>query len=90
MQAGAVSFGNEISVHRFGYGAMRLTGAGVWGPPKDRKAALEVLRRATELGVKFIDTAGTGRTGKKETQAENKGAPSEIPLKETPGASVLL
>ena len=57
MQAGAVSFGNEISVHRLGYGAMRLTGAGVWGPPKDRKAALAVLRRAVELGVNFIDTA---------------------------------
>src|SRR5215469_16800022 len=56
-QAGAVSLGNEISVHRLGYGAMRLTGPGIWGPPKDRKAALAVLRRAVELGVNFIDTA---------------------------------
>jgi aryl-alcohol dehydrogenase-like predicted oxidoreductase len=56
-QAGTVSLGNEISVHRLGYGAMRLTGAGIWGPPKDRKAALAVLRRAIELGVNFIDTA---------------------------------
>src|SRR5579871_2552028 len=56
-QAGTVSLGNEISVHRLGYGSMRLTGAGIWGPPKDRKAALTVLRRAVELGVNFIDTA---------------------------------
>ena len=57
MRAGTLSLGNEISVYRLGYGAMRLTGAGVWGPPKDRKAALAVLRRAVELGVNFIDTA---------------------------------
>lgn len=56
-QAGEISLGNEISVHRLGYGAMRLTGQGIWGPPKDRKAALAVLRRAVELGVNFIDTA---------------------------------
>ena len=56
-QAGTVSLGNEISVHRLGYGAMRLTGPGIWGQPKDRKAALAVLRRAVELGVNFIDTA---------------------------------
>ena len=56
-QAGTVTLGNEISVNRLGYGAMRLTGPGIWGPPKDRKAALAVLRRAVELGVNFIDTA---------------------------------
>ncbi len=56
-QAGEVSLGNEISVHRLGYGAMRLTGEGIWGPPKNRKSALAVLRRAVELGVNFIDTA---------------------------------
>jgi pyridoxine 4-dehydrogenase len=56
-QAGEVSLGNEITVHRPGYGAMRLTGEGIWGPPKDRKNALAVLRRAVELGVNFIDTA---------------------------------
>src|SRR6201981_950539 len=57
MQAGTVTLGNEISVHRLGYGAMRLTGPGIWGPPKDRKIALAVLRRAIELSVNFIDTA---------------------------------
>src|SRR5689334_22032311 len=56
-QAGTVILGNEISVHRLGYGAMRLTGPGIWGPARDRKAALAVLRRAAELGVNFIDTA---------------------------------
>lgn len=55
--AGNVSLGGEISVHRLGYGAMRLTGEGIWGPPKNRKAALAVLRRAVELDVNFIDTA---------------------------------
>ena len=55
--AGEVSLGAEISVHRLGFGAMRLTGEGIWGPPKDRKGALAVLRRAVELDVNFIDTA---------------------------------
>ena len=55
--AGVVSLGNELSVHRLGFGAMRLTGEGIWGPPRDRKAALAVLRRAVELEVNFIDTA---------------------------------
>src|ERR1700722_5030012 len=56
-QAGQVSLGKEISVNRLGFGAMRLTGEGIWGPPKDRKRALAVLQRAVELGVNFIDTA---------------------------------
>src|SRR5271156_616688 len=55
--AGEILLGGEISVHRLGYGAMRLTGAGIWGPPKDRNGALAVLRRAVELDVNFIDTA---------------------------------
>src|SRR6201982_3655221 len=55
--AGQVLLGKEISVNRLGFGAMRLTGEGIWGPPKDRKGALAVLGRAVELGVQFIDTA---------------------------------
>jgi pyridoxine 4-dehydrogenase len=54
---GNVSLGGEISVHRLGFGAMRLTGEGIWGLPKDRKGALAVLRRAVELDISFIDTA---------------------------------
>src|SRR5437899_4671307 len=55
--AGNISLGGETSVHRLGFGAMRLTGDGIWGSPKDRKGALAVLRRAVELHVDFIDTA---------------------------------
>jgi Aldo/keto reductase family len=55
--AGHISLGGEISVNRLGFGAMRLTDEGIWGPPKDRKGALAVLRRAVELDVNFIDTA---------------------------------
>jgi pyridoxine 4-dehydrogenase len=55
--AGDVLLGGELSVHRLGFGAMRLTGEGIWGPPQDRKGALAVLRRAVELNINFIDTA---------------------------------
>src|SRR5438309_299317 len=55
--SGTVSLGGELTVHRLGFGAMRITGDGIWGPPKDPLSALAVLRRATELGVNFIDTA---------------------------------
>src|SRR5579859_4254295 len=56
-QAGSVLIGGEVSVHRLGFGAMRLTGDGIWGPPKNRAEAIKVLRRTAELGVNFIDTA---------------------------------
>src|SRR5581483_886600 len=55
--AGSVSLGGELPVHRLGFGAMRITGAGIWGPPKDPAAAIKLLQRAVELGVNFIDTA---------------------------------
>ena len=55
--AGEVSLGDELSVHRLGFGAMRITGEGIWGPPRDSAGALAVLRRAVGLGVNFIDTA---------------------------------
>jgi pyridoxine 4-dehydrogenase len=55
--AGTISLGGDIAVHRLGFGAMRLTGPGIWGPPKDRKGAIAVLRHAVELDVNFIDTA---------------------------------
>jgi pyridoxine 4-dehydrogenase len=54
---GTLSLGGELTVDRLGFGAMRLTGNGIWGPPKDRAAAIAVLRRAIDLGVNFIDTA---------------------------------
>ncbi|MDD7941120.1 aldo/keto reductase [Actinomycetospora lutea] len=55
--SGQFMLGGALKVHRLGYGAMRLTGEGIWGPPKDPDNALAVLRRAVELGVDFIDTA---------------------------------
>jgi len=55
--AGTLSLGNELTVRRLGFGAMRITGDGIWGSPKDPDTALRVLRRAVELGVNFIDTA---------------------------------
>lgn len=55
--SGTVSLGGELTVNRLGFGTMRLTGDGIWGPPKDPAAAIAVLRRAVELGINFIDTA---------------------------------
>jgi pyridoxine 4-dehydrogenase len=54
---GTITLGGELTFNRLGFGAMRLTGEGIWGPPKDRAGAIAVLRRAVELGVNFIDTA---------------------------------
>jgi pyridoxine 4-dehydrogenase len=56
-KAGEFRVGGDLPVNRLGFGAMRITGKGVWGPPADRSAAIGVLRRALELGVNFIDTA---------------------------------
>jgi pyridoxine 4-dehydrogenase len=55
--SGTISLGGELTIRRLGFGAMRITGEGIWGPPKDPASALAVLRRAVELGVNFIDTA---------------------------------
>jgi len=56
-KSGKFIIGGDLPVHRMGYGAMQLTGSGVWGPPRDEDNARAVLRRAVELGVNFIDTA---------------------------------
>jgi pyridoxine 4-dehydrogenase len=55
--AGTIAVGDDLSVNRLGFGAMRITGPGIWGPPADHDEAVQVLRRAVELGVDFIDTA---------------------------------
>ena len=55
--SGSFSLGGDLPVRRLGYGAMQITGPGVWGDPVDRDGAIAVLRRAVELGVDFIDTA---------------------------------
>jgi aryl-alcohol dehydrogenase-like predicted oxidoreductase len=55
--SGVFRIGGDLPVHRLGYGAMQITGPGVWGEPADRAEALAVLRRTVELGINFIDTA---------------------------------
>jgi pyridoxine 4-dehydrogenase len=55
--AGTIDLGGDLTVNRLGFGAMRITGPGVWGEPPDREQAKATLRRAVELGVNFIDTA---------------------------------
>ena len=57
IDAGTFSIGGDLTVHRLGFGAMRITGPGIWGWPDDPDEARRVLRRAVELGVDFIDTA---------------------------------
>jgi len=64
--AGTVRLGGEVTVNRLGFGAMRITGPGIWGPPKDREAAKAVLRRAVEVDVNFIDTADSYGPGVSE------------------------
>src|SRR5260370_9563500 len=56
-RSGAFLLGGDLPVHRLGFGAMRLTGRGIWGEPRDRAEAIAVLRRALELGINLIDTA---------------------------------
>lgn len=55
--SGTFSLGGGLEVHRLGFGAMRVTGPGIWGPPEDRPEALRTLKRVPELGIDFIDTA---------------------------------
>jgi aryl-alcohol dehydrogenase-like predicted oxidoreductase len=55
--SGTLTLGGDIDVHRLGFGAMRITGQGIWGPPPDREVAKDVLRRVLELGIDLIDTA---------------------------------
>ena len=55
--SGQFTIGGDLTVYRLGFGAMRLTGPGIWGPPADKQEAIAVLRRALELGVNLIDTA---------------------------------
>ncbi len=56
-QSGTYMLGGDLPVRRLGFGAMRITGKGIWGPPADRAGAIAVLRRTVELGINLIDTA---------------------------------
>ena len=73
--AGEFQIGGELRVRRFGFGAMRLTGKGVWGPPEDVPAAQDVLRRVIELGINFIDTADVYGPGDNERLIRDTLAP---------------
>lgn len=64
--AGTFALGGDLVVNRLGFGAMRITGKGIWGPPADKPAALATLRRAVELGVNLIDTADSYGPGTSE------------------------
>src|SRR6202789_3914557 len=64
--AGEFTIGGDLTVNRMGYGAMRITGQGIWGPPTDKAAALATLRRTIELGVNLIDTADSYGPGTSE------------------------
>src|ERR1700744_3660432 len=55
--AGEFVIGGDLRVNRLGFGAMRITGKGIWGPPADKAGTIRVLKRAVELGINFIDTA---------------------------------
>lgn len=69
--SGTFDLGGDLPVRRLGYGAMRITGPGIWGPPSDHDGAIAVLRRAVELGVNLIDTADSyGPTVSEELIAE--------------------
>ncbi|MGH3638583.1 MAG: aldo/keto reductase [Mycobacterium sp.] len=57
--SGTFTLGGDLTVHRLGFGTMRLTGKGIWGPPADHDEAIRVLRRAVELGIDFFDTANS-------------------------------
>jgi pyridoxine 4-dehydrogenase len=57
MESGTFAIGGDLNVYRFGFGAMRITGPGIWGPPNDKDEAIRVLNRTLELGINLIDTA---------------------------------
>ncbi len=66
-QTRTITLGGDLTVNRLGFGAMRITGRGIWGDPPDRKAAIALLRRVVERGVDFIDTANSYGPGTSES-----------------------
>ncbi len=64
--AGTFTIGGDLTVNRMGYGAMRITGKGIWGPPDDKPAAIAALKRVAELGINLIDTADSYGPGTSE------------------------
>ncbi|HEX3836227.1 MAG TPA: aldo/keto reductase [Steroidobacteraceae bacterium] len=74
-RAGTFRIGGEIEINRFGFGAMRITGPGIWGEPQDRAEVLRVLRRLPELGINFVDTADSYGPGVSERLIHEALAP---------------
>jgi pyridoxine 4-dehydrogenase len=74
-RAGTFRIGGEIEINRLGYGAMRITGPGIWGEPQDRAEALRVLRRLPEIGINFVDTADVYGPGVSERLIREALAP---------------
>jgi pyridoxine 4-dehydrogenase len=74
-RAGTFRIGGEIEIKRLGFGAMRITGPGIWGEPRDRAEALRVLRRLPEVGINFVDTADSYGPGVSERLIREALAP---------------
>jgi pyridoxine 4-dehydrogenase len=74
-KSGSFKVGGEIEIHRLGFGAMRITGKGIWGPPEDEPEAIRTLKRLPELGIDFVDTADSYGPDVSE-QLIPRGAPS--------------
>ena len=80
-ESGTVTIGGDLTVYRLGFGTMRLTGPGIWGPPADKQEALAVLRHALDLGVNLLDTADSYGP----EVAESLIAEALSPLSQRPG-----
>jgi len=65
--SGTITIGGDLTVNRLGYGAMRITGPGIWGPPSDKAASIATLKRALELDVDLIDTADSYGLGSRKS-----------------------
>jgi len=91
MLGGTLTIADELEVHRVGFGAVRITGEGVWGPPPDRDVAIAVLRRAVALGIDLIDTAdsyGPGSASLRGFRSRPAGSPSPAnPSRRSPSAT---
>jgi hypothetical protein len=77
-ESGTFDIGGDLTVHRLGYGAMQLTGEGVIGPPDDEAAARDLLGRAVELGIDFVDTADSYGPGVSERLLREAGVADDV------------
>src|SRR6201993_3155736 len=87
-KSGSFKIGGEIEVNRLGFGAMRITGPGIWGPPTDRAEAIRTLKALPQLGVNFIDTADSYGPNFSEELIREALHPYGSPLLATQGGPV--